>query len=109
MKHEDFNNYDPVTFLELEDSGLKVGKYYLYFTDLILGANVFVMRHLIVKSILALAMLFGMVTTSLAVAYNISEPRKEVYQWDKTFKIDTLLARVINQKYYWKRHKSTKR
>tara|TARA_B110000444_G_C18513515_1_gene443383 strand:+ start:383 stop:601 length:219 start_codon:yes stop_codon:yes gene_type:complete len=51
----------------------KVGKYDLYFTDLILGANVFVMRHLIVKSILALAMLFGMVTTSLAVAYNIFE------------------------------------
>ena len=56
------------------------------------------MRYLIVKSILALAMLFGMVTTSLAVAYNISEPKKEVYQWDKTFKIDTLLDRIINQK-----------
>ena len=80
---------------------LKVGKYDLYFTDLILGANVFVMRHLIVKSILALAILFGMVTTSFAVAYNISEPRKEVYQWDKTFKIDTLLARIINQKLFY--------
>ena len=56
------------------------------------------MRHLIVKSILTLAVLFGMVTTSLAVAYNISEPKKEVYQWDKTFKIDNLLARIINQK-----------
>ena len=43
-------------------------------------------------------MLFGTVTTSLAVAYNIFEPKKEVYQWDKTFKIDTLLARIINQK-----------
>ena len=56
------------------------------------------MRYLIVKSILALAILFGTVTTSLAVAYNIFESKKEVYQWDKTFKIDTLLARIINQK-----------
>ena len=39
-----------------------------------------------------------MVGTSLAVAYNLSEPKKEVYQWDKTFKIDTLLAKKINQK-----------
>ena len=56
------------------------------------------MRHLIVKSILTFAVLFGMVTTSLAVGYNISEPKKEVYQWDKTFKSDNLLARIINQK-----------
>ena len=56
------------------------------------------MRHFIVKSILALAILSGTVTTSLAVAYNIFEPKKEVYQWDKTFKINNLLARIINQK-----------
>ncbi|MFL2812110.1 MAG: murein hydrolase activator EnvC family protein [Paracoccaceae bacterium] len=53
---------------------------------------------MLVKSILALAILFGTVTTGLAVAYNIFEPKKEVYQWDKTFKIDTLLARIISQK-----------